>query len=200
MTTAGNVGWDDEIILRKQAEIAKVSRSEADLNAARRAGAPISTERKVASNAPAGEDFRRIAKVAESPEIIVPKTVTADVGKIMAKARIEKKITQKELSAVVHEKPSVVSSLVLLSLLLLLLLFCFPESILFFLFMLCIQFSGIVWCRVLEDICTFCCFYRPESIFVCSEGFFCGTLPLPQEMTAALRQYAPKVLRDLFFS
>ncbi|KAF9313498.1 multiprotein-bridging factor 1 [Podila horticola] len=109
MTTAGNVGWDDEIILRKQAEIAKVSRSEADLNAARRAGAPISTERKVASNAPAGEDFRRIAKVAESPEIIVPKTVTADVGKIMAKARIEKKITQKELSAVVHEKPSVIN-------------------------------------------------------------------------------------------
>ncbi|KAG0350754.1 multiprotein-bridging factor 1 [Podila minutissima] len=109
MTTAGNVGWDDEIILRKQAELAKVSRSEADLNAARRAGAPISTERKVVSNAPAGEDFRRIAKVAESPEIIAPKTVTADVGKIMAKARIEKKITQKELSAVVHEKPSVIN-------------------------------------------------------------------------------------------
>ncbi|KAG0024104.1 multiprotein-bridging factor 1 [Podila clonocystis] len=109
MTTAGNVGWDDEIILRKQAELAKVSRSEADLNAARRAGAPISTERKVVSNAPAGEDFRRIAKVAESPEIIAPKTVTADVGKIMAKARIEKKITQKELSAVVHEKPAVIN-------------------------------------------------------------------------------------------
>jgi len=111
MTTAGNVGWDDEIILRKQAELDKVSRSEADLNAARRAGAPISTERKIVSNAPAGEDFRRIAKVAESPEIIAPKTVTADVGKIMAKARIDKKITQKELSAVVHEKPSVVSNL-----------------------------------------------------------------------------------------
>lgn len=126
MTTAGNVGWDDEIILRKQAELAKVSRSEADLNAARRAGAPISTERKVVSNAPAGEDFRRIAKVAESPEIIAPKTVTADVGKIMAKARIEKKITQKELSAVVHEKPSVVRCLALL---LLLLLFAFPSSL-----------------------------------------------------------------------
>ncbi|KAF9377811.1 multiprotein-bridging factor 1, partial [Podila verticillata] len=109
MTTTGNVGWDDEIILRKQTELAKVSRSEADLNAARRAGAPISTERKVVSNAPAGEDFRHIAKVAESPEIIAPKTVTADVGKIMAKARIDKKITQKELSAIVHEKPSVIN-------------------------------------------------------------------------------------------
>ncbi|KAG0049481.1 multiprotein-bridging factor 1 [Gryganskiella cystojenkinii] len=109
MTTAGNVDWDDQIILRKQAELAKVSRSEADLNAARRAGAPISTERKVVSNAPAGEDFRHIAKVAESPEIIAPKTVTVDVGKVMAKARIEKKITQKELSAVVHEKPSVIN-------------------------------------------------------------------------------------------
>ncbi|KAG0207156.1 multiprotein-bridging factor 1 [Mortierella sp. GBA30] len=109
MTTAGNVGWDDEIILRKQAHLAKVSRSEADLNVARLVGAPISTERKVVSNAPAGEDFRRISKIAESPEIIAPKTVTIDVGKVMAKARIEKKITQKELSAVVHEKPSVIN-------------------------------------------------------------------------------------------
>ncbi|KAF9343067.1 multiprotein-bridging factor 1 [Mortierella sp. AD094] len=109
MTTARNVGWDDEIILRKQAELAKVSCSEADLNAARRAGAPISTERKVVSDAPAGEDFRRIDKAAESPEIIAPKAVTVDVGKVMAKARIEKKITQKELSAVVHEKPSVIN-------------------------------------------------------------------------------------------
>ncbi|KAK3824494.1 MAG: hypothetical protein J3R72DRAFT_390685 [Linnemannia gamsii] len=109
MTTAGNVGWNDEIILRKQAELAKVSRSEADLIASRRAGTPISTERKVVSNDPAGEDFHRIAKVAESCEIIEPKTVTVDLGKVMAKARIEKKITQKDLSAIVHEKPSVIN-------------------------------------------------------------------------------------------
>ncbi|KAG0379870.1 multiprotein-bridging factor 1 [Mortierella sp. AD032] len=110
MTTAGNVGWNDEIILRKQAELAKVSRSEADLIASRRASTPISTERKVASNDPASEDLRRIAKVAESCKIIEPKTATIDdVGKVMAKARIEKKITQKDLSAIVHEKPSVIN-------------------------------------------------------------------------------------------
>ncbi|KAG0045526.1 multiprotein-bridging factor 1 [Linnemannia elongata] len=105
MTTAGNLGWDDNAILRKNAAIAKASHSETDSNAR----ALISTERMVARSAPAGEDVRRIAKVAESPEIIAPKTVTVDVGKVMAKARIEKKITQKELSAVVHEKPNMIN-------------------------------------------------------------------------------------------
>ncbi|KAF9326563.1 multiprotein-bridging factor 1 [Linnemannia elongata] len=105
MTTAGNVGWDDNAILRKNAAIAKASHSETDSNAS----AFISTERMVVRSTPAGEDVRRIAKVAESPEIIAPKTVTVDVGKVMAKARIEKKITQKELSAVVHEKPSMIN-------------------------------------------------------------------------------------------
>ncbi|KAF9277884.1 multiprotein-bridging factor 1 [Linnemannia elongata] len=105
MTTAGNVGWDDDVILRKNAAIAKASHSETDSNAS----ALNSTERMVVRSAPAGEDVRRIAKVAESPEIIAPKTVTVDVGKVMAKARIEKKITQKELSAVVHEKPNMIN-------------------------------------------------------------------------------------------
>ncbi|OAQ27719.1 endothelial differentiation-related factor 1 [Linnemannia elongata AG-77] len=105
MTTAGNVGWDDDVILRKNAAIAKASHSETDSNAS----APNSTERMVVRSAPAGEDVRRIAKVAQSPEIIAPKTVTVDVGKVMAKARIEKKITQKELSAVVHEKPNMIN-------------------------------------------------------------------------------------------
>ncbi|KAK5816985.1 hypothetical protein F5H01DRAFT_342164 [Linnemannia elongata] len=104
MTTAGNVGWDDKAILRKNAAIAKASHSETDSNAS----ALIPTERMVVRSAPAGEDLRRIAKVAESPEI-APKTVTVDVGKVMAKARIEKKITQKELSAVVHEKPNMIN-------------------------------------------------------------------------------------------
>ncbi|KAG0001143.1 multiprotein-bridging factor 1, partial [Modicella reniformis] len=76
---SGNVGWDDDIVLRKRSDHAKVTRSESDINAARRAGSAVSTERKVVSNAGhVGEDFRRIAKVAETDEIIAPKAVSVD--------------------------------------------------------------------------------------------------------------------------
>jgi putative transcription factor len=109
---SGNVGWDDEIVLRKRADHAKVTRSSADINAARRAGAVVSTEKKVTSNAGhVGEDFRRIAKVAETDEIIAPKAVSMDVGKAIAKARIALEMTQKELGVKVNEKQTVVSAL-----------------------------------------------------------------------------------------
>ncbi|KAF9585545.1 multiprotein-bridging factor 1 [Lunasporangiospora selenospora] len=107
---SGNVGWDEDIVLRKRSEQTKVSRSSSDINAARRAGAVVSTERKVLSNAGhTGTDFRRIAKVAESEEIIAPKAVSMDVGKAIAKARIELKMNQKELGVKVNEKQTVIN-------------------------------------------------------------------------------------------
>ncbi|KAF9388291.1 multiprotein-bridging factor 1 [Podila verticillata] len=110
MATGGNVGWDDEIVLRKRADFAKVTRTASDINAARRAGAVVSTERKVVTNAGhVGEDFRRIAKLAESEEIVAPKAVSLDVGKAIAKARIEKKLNQKELGVLVNEKQTVIN-------------------------------------------------------------------------------------------
>lgn len=107
---SGNIGWDDEIVLRKRSDHAKVTRSSSDINAARRAGAVVSTERKVVTNAGhVGEDFRRIAKLAETDEIIAPKAVSMDVGKAIGKARLEKKLSQKELGVLVNEKQTVVS-------------------------------------------------------------------------------------------
>lgn len=107
---SGNIGWDDEIVLRKRSDHAKVTRSSSDINAARRAGAVVSTERKVVTNAGhVGEDFRRIAKLAETDEIIAPKAISMDVGKAIAKARMEKKLSQKELGVLVNEKQTVVS-------------------------------------------------------------------------------------------
>lgn len=109
---SGNIGWDDEIVLRKRSDHAKVTRSSSDINAARRAGAVVSTERKVVTNAGhVGEDFRRIAKLAESDEIVAPKAVSMDVGKAIAKARIELKLNQKDLGVKVNEKQTVVSFL-----------------------------------------------------------------------------------------
>lgn len=107
---SGNIGWDDEIVLRKRSDHAKVTRSSSDINAARRAGAVVSTERKVVTNAGhVGEDFRRIAKLAETDEIVAPKAVSMDVGKAIAKARIELKLNQKDLGVKVNEKQTVVS-------------------------------------------------------------------------------------------
>ncbi|KAF9438715.1 multiprotein-bridging factor 1 [Entomortierella beljakovae] len=105
-----NIGWDDEIVLRKNASHSKVTRSESDVNAARRSGAAVSTERKVVTNAGhVGEDFRRIAKLAETDEIIAPKAVSMDVGKAIAQARIALKLTQKELGVKVNEKQTVIN-------------------------------------------------------------------------------------------
>lgn len=109
---SGNVGWDDEIVLRKRTDHAKVTRSSSDINAARRSGAVVSTEKKVTSNAGhVGEDFRRLAKVAETDDIIAPKSVSMDVGKAIAMARIAIGLTQKDLGVKVNEKQTVVSSL-----------------------------------------------------------------------------------------
>ncbi|GJJ74317.1 putative transcription factor [Entomortierella parvispora] len=107
---SGNVGWDDEIVLRKRSDHAKVTRSASDINAARRAGAVVSTERKVVTNAGhVGDDFRRIAKVAETDEIIAPKVVSMDVGKAIAKARMELKMNQKDLGVKVNERQTVIN-------------------------------------------------------------------------------------------
>ncbi|KAF9348076.1 multiprotein-bridging factor 1 [Mortierella sp. NVP85] len=107
---SGNVGWDEEIVLRKRAEHSKVTRSSADINAARRSGAVVSTEKKVTSNAGhVGEDFRRLAKVAETDDIIAPKAVSMDVGKAIAQARQALQMTQKELGVKVNEKQTVIN-------------------------------------------------------------------------------------------
>ncbi|KAF9586534.1 multiprotein-bridging factor 1 [Lunasporangiospora selenospora] len=109
-SSSGNLDWDDNIVLRKRSDHAKVSRTASDINAARRAGSVVATERKVISNAGhVGEDFRRVAKVAESEEIIAPRAVSLDVGQAIAKARIEIKLNQKELGIRVNEKQSVIN-------------------------------------------------------------------------------------------
>ncbi|KAG0325837.1 multiprotein-bridging factor 1 [Podila humilis] len=115
MATGGNIGWDDEIVLRKRTDFAKVTRTTSDINAARRAGAVVSTERKTNNNnvtnnaGHVGEDFRRIAKLAESEDIIAPKAVPLNVGQAIAKARIEKKLNQKELAILVNEKQTLIN-------------------------------------------------------------------------------------------
>jgi putative transcription factor len=50
-----------------------------------------------------------LTKVDRENEVAPPKTVDMSVGKAMAAARQEKKMTQKDLATKVNEKPSVIN-------------------------------------------------------------------------------------------
>jgi len=56
-----------------------------------------------------GGDHQHIAKIDRETDIIAPVKVSLSVGKAIQQARMEKPWTQKELSAKVNEKASVIN-------------------------------------------------------------------------------------------
>ncbi|KAI8379372.1 multi protein bridging factor 1-domain-containing protein [Radiomyces spectabilis] len=104
--------WDSVTVLRKRnAEKAKVARSQAEINAARRAGAAISTEKKstLTNASHANTDHRRIAKLDRENDVAPPPKVDVSVGKAIQKGRQDKQLTQKDLAQKINEKPQVVN-------------------------------------------------------------------------------------------
>ncbi|KAI8890178.1 MBF1-domain-containing protein [Backusella circina FSU 941] len=98
------------ILRKRNPDQAKVTRSQAELNAARRAGAAISTEKKTTTNAShANTDHRRIAKLDRDNEVAPPPRVDVSVGKAIQQGRQTKGITQKDLAQLINEKPQVVN-------------------------------------------------------------------------------------------
>ncbi|KAF8420797.1 multi protein bridging factor 1-domain-containing protein [Tirmania nivea] len=91
---------------------ATVARSQSEVNAARRSGSLIATDKKyVTGNKTADPNGQRLTKVDRENEVAPPPKVDASVGKAMAKARGEKTppMTQKDLATKVNEKPSVIN-------------------------------------------------------------------------------------------
>jgi putative transcription factor len=95
-----------------------VVRGSSALNAAKRSGAAITTEKKFATGnaASGGVEGQRLTMVDRSDDIVKPKTVGIEVGKAIQKARNEfeqangnKGLTQKELATKCNTTPTIVA-------------------------------------------------------------------------------------------
>ncbi|ODQ67269.1 putative multi-protein binding factor 1 [Nadsonia fulvescens var. elongata DSM 6958] len=89
---------------------AKVARSEAQINAARRTGGVLAVEKKYTTGNKVGDtDGQRLTKVDRGDEIIAPPKVDISVGKAIQKGRQDKGMTQKDLAVKINEKPQVIN-------------------------------------------------------------------------------------------
>jgi len=107
-----NVEWDSKTVIGQKAKAAKVTKNSADLNAARRAGAVVGTEKKAkavsgVNKAHSGTDHQRIVKLDRENEVAPPSKVAPSVGRAMQTARMELKLSQKDVAQKINEKPSV---------------------------------------------------------------------------------------------
>jgi len=102
--------WDSKIVIGNKPKAAKVTRTTSDLNAARRAGAVVATDKKVtggSNKAHQGTDHQRIAKLDRENEVAPPPKISPTVGKAMQAARLDKELSQKDVAQKINEKPSV---------------------------------------------------------------------------------------------
>lgn len=87
-----------------------VAKTSAELNAARRAGGVVGTEKKYGStNTKSNPEGQRLTKIDAVDDVVPTKKVEANVGKAIQQARQEKKLTQKDLATKINEKPNVVN-------------------------------------------------------------------------------------------
>ncbi|KAH9060043.1 MBF1-domain-containing protein [Lactarius vividus] len=107
-----NVDWDAKTVIGNKVKAPKVTRNAADLNAvrARRADAVVATEKKMtggANKARQGTDHQRIVKLDRENEVAPPPKVAPSVGRAIQTARMELKLSQKDVAQKINEKPSV---------------------------------------------------------------------------------------------
>ncbi|KIY67688.1 MBF1-domain-containing protein [Cylindrobasidium torrendii FP15055 ss-10] len=98
------------LVIGQKRQVAKVTKNNADLNGARRVGAVVGTDKKITSGsnkAHQGTDHQRIAKLDRENEVAPPAKVAPSVGRAMMDARLEAKLTQKDVAMKINEKPTV---------------------------------------------------------------------------------------------
>lgn len=108
--------WDSVTTIGKKVRVGgsgprqQVARSSAALNEARRSGAVLSTDKKYGSTNSKGDpEGQRLTKIDRENEVAPPKKIDASVGKVISQARLEKKLTQKDLATKINEKPTVIN-------------------------------------------------------------------------------------------
>lgn len=108
--------WDTVTIIGQKARIGgggpreTVAKTQSQLNAARRTGSVVGTEKKYGSaNTKSNPEGQRLTKLDDIDDVVAVKKVDVSVGKTIAKARQEKGFTQKELATKVNEKPQVIN-------------------------------------------------------------------------------------------
>ncbi|GMM34035.1 multiprotein-bridging factor 1 [Saccharomycopsis crataegensis] len=111
-----NTEWDSVTVVGKNVRRGPsgpkqtVARTQGQINAARRTGGVVSTEKKYGSaNRSNGTEGQRLTKIDRENEVAPPKKLDISVGRIISKARAEKKLTQKELATRLNEKPNVIN-------------------------------------------------------------------------------------------
>jgi len=105
-----NVDWDSKTVIGQKAKAPKVTRNANELNEARRTGAVVATEKKISggsNKAYQGTDHQRIVKLDRENEVAPPAKVAPSVGRAMQSARMEMKLSQKDVAQKINEKPSV---------------------------------------------------------------------------------------------
>ncbi|KAM0746691.1 ylMBF1 [Meredithblackwellia eburnea MCA 4105] len=111
------VDWDSKTVIGQKARGPTVTKDGAALNAARRSGAAIDTDKKAGGNkAVAGPDHAKIAKLDRENEVAPPATVSLELGKAIQQARqnfkdstgASKPMSQGDLAKAINQKATVV--------------------------------------------------------------------------------------------
>jgi len=105
-----NLDWDSKTVIGFKAKAPKVARTASELNAARRVGAVVETDKKLTAKqnkAHQGTDHQRIAKLDRENEVAPPPKINPAVGKAIQQARQDKGLSQKDVAQKINEKPSI---------------------------------------------------------------------------------------------
>ncbi|KAG8865306.1 multiprotein-bridging factor 1 [Tulasnella sp. 330] len=103
--------WDQKLVIGSKARKPVVAKKESDVNAARRAGQAVATDKKLTpglNTTNPGSDHARIAKLDRENEVAPPSKVAPSVGKAIMAGRMELKLTQKDVAVKINEKTNVI--------------------------------------------------------------------------------------------
>jgi len=107
----GSADWEPTV-WTKHVPTGKASKSASQVNAARRSGAALETDKKIGSGgnrSAASSQCQNAAKLDENTETFRHDTVSHDFKMALQQARLAKKMTQQALATALNEKPSVIN-------------------------------------------------------------------------------------------